>query len=118
MLDLNPPPYQYDKIHGRSKSVTDLWKGVHPDHQQEYLANRWRYAYRVPVIQPVVDDYADRAIAACYNWDGQLEKAYKNFLDRPKLLRGWRIWDRPVASPWDKFRWSLHLKLLKWGVII
>ena len=67
------------------------------------------------VVRPVANDYHEPS--NCRLADESLRHAFD--LYRAKAASARPFWYGPrIKSKWDKVRWQLHLKLLRWKVIV
>jgi hypothetical protein len=51
-----------------------------------------------------------------YDWGDRMKYAFYSYKRYAASTHPW--WKPKLNGKFDKFRWDLHLKLLKWGVIV
>lgn len=64
------------------------------------------------IIRIVADTYVPKDV----DWDARLDGAFNRYKRYAASISPW--WKPKLDGKWDEFRWNLHFKLLKWGVIV
>ena len=106
----------------RTRDIEFLWS-IPLDHNCSWLPpfnaipKEHRNNYRsIRPIRCVNDDTADKNVRSTYDWGIRTKNAFNQY---KRIAASFRPWYRPhLNGRLDEFRWKLHLKLLKWGVII
>ncbi len=67
------------------------------------------------IVRPIFDTHNYKVWDTEFDWGNKLNLAYLDYKRRASS-KPW--WQPKLNNKWDEFRYALHLKLLKWGVIV
>ena len=99
----------------KTGTIEDLWQGVPENERTNYIARRRPIRLVMDTSIYPQHNYTDQPV-----WSELLKKAYiqHQAMVADKTAKGTAFWKPKFNRRIDYLRWWLHVKLLRWGLLV